>query len=150
MNWQSIPFRRLFWTIPAALAGALAYIAFYLATERLKGLFPGELILGALVLHAIAWVLFIVPFAWLVPETSKLYRFPISALWGALFGGAACFIVAMGFTILMGISTGRAFNAASEAAPLCAVSGAAVAAVMSLAKILSGRVASVRAPLEGK
>ena len=150
MNWSSIPFRRLLWTIPATLAGAITFIACIFAVGSMLGGHPGALIRFTLLIHAIAWMLFIVPFAWVVPETSKLYRFPISALWGALFGGAACFIFAMGLRILLGLPTRMALDTALEFAPLCAASGAAVAAVMSQARMRGVSTATAQGALEGK
>lgn len=124
------PLRRVLWSVPATLIGAIVYGACLAAGTADVAL--GSIIRSTVFIHAAAWGLFIAPFALAVSEHNALYKFPFAVFYGAIFGAAAFFLVAAAVMTLNRLPLGLLLGETVRFALPCALSGASVAAVMSL------------------
>lgn len=127
---------RLIWSLPATVVGAVfcgIWVLLYFG--RNAPTIDGLIGLLALI-HLIAWLFFIAPFAVFVSTESRLYILPMSLIYGALFGSCAFLI----YCFVMATLTNNSLRIWDfiRSWPLitgCALSGLGVAAVMSLLRI---------------
>lgn len=91
-----------------------------------------DLLETMILIHIIAWIFFIGPFAIFVPETSRVYDFRYSVFAGPLFAVAAMVAYGVVISLLQGGRLRLSFLFVGYPFTIgCAISGTAVAVTMS-------------------